>query len=221
MLKIDKIFVDGIADGTEAAALANAIVELGRALDLQVVAEGVELADQFALLREMGCDLGQGYYWAKPMPNAAAWDVLNRGRELGAIADAVDSPIREDESHSPQLEQAAASAATTDTDGESLARGPVAAPPPVGKLHGRPDSAQSTRRAPPSVEKTARRRRAQRHRWLSSRGDDGGLAPGTSADSRRRGVWPDWSTLAAVRDNQTKLAGVGNEIYTYYRPAAV
>jgi EAL domain-containing protein (putative c-di-GMP-specific phosphodiesterase class I) len=76
ILKIDKVFVDGVAQDSEASALANAIVELGRALDLQVAAEGIELSGQLDQLRDMGCDLGQGFYWARPLPTEAAGALL-------------------------------------------------------------------------------------------------------------------------------------------------
>jgi len=48
------------------------VVTLGHALHLSVVAEGVETAEEEAQLREMGCELGQGYYFAKPLPRARA-----------------------------------------------------------------------------------------------------------------------------------------------------
>lgn len=67
MIKVDKSFVDKIASGPEASALAHAIVQLGRTLRLATLAEGIEAADQLGELRESGCELGQGYYFAKPL----------------------------------------------------------------------------------------------------------------------------------------------------------
>ncbi|OLB79698.1 MAG: hypothetical protein AUI14_09295 [Actinobacteria bacterium 13_2_20CM_2_71_6] len=67
ILKIDKSFVDELGHGAKATALTRAIVHLGRTLDLSTVAEGIELAEQYGELRDGGCDLGQGYYIAKPL----------------------------------------------------------------------------------------------------------------------------------------------------------
>ena len=66
-LKIDKLFVDSIADGARASALAHAVLQLGHALDLSVVAEGVESLDQAEALRAMGCTLAQGYLFSRPV----------------------------------------------------------------------------------------------------------------------------------------------------------
>ena len=72
-LKIDKAFVDQIADGGNDAALARTIVALGDMLRLHTVAEGIERADQYEELRAAGCRLGQGYYFSRPLdPDAAA-----------------------------------------------------------------------------------------------------------------------------------------------------
>ncbi|MFN8556459.1 MAG: EAL domain-containing protein [Dehalococcoidia bacterium] len=67
MLKIDKVFVDALGSDREDAALARAMVALGRTLNLEVVAEGVERAEQAAELRALGCDFGQGYYFSRPV----------------------------------------------------------------------------------------------------------------------------------------------------------
>src|SRR5438132_3751117 len=66
ILKVDKSFIDGINEGGEDSALTAAIIELAGFLRLQPVAEGIERADQLERLLELDCDLGQGYYFAKP-----------------------------------------------------------------------------------------------------------------------------------------------------------
>jgi diguanylate cyclase (GGDEF)-like protein len=66
ILKIDRSFVNGITTDPEDATLAEAVVQLGRALHLQTVAEGIETADQQAALRLLGCEYGQGYLYARP-----------------------------------------------------------------------------------------------------------------------------------------------------------
>ena len=66
-LKIDRSLVDGVGPDAEATAVARAIVDLARTLRLTTVAEGIEGQHQADALREMGCDLGQGYLFAKPL----------------------------------------------------------------------------------------------------------------------------------------------------------
>ncbi len=75
VLKIDKRFVDGVAGGGTEAALARTIIGLAESLGLRTVAEGVERDPQQAALQGLGCELGQGYLFARPMPGAdvAAW----------------------------------------------------------------------------------------------------------------------------------------------------
>jgi diguanylate cyclase (GGDEF)-like protein len=67
-LKIDRTFVAGVCESTEGRAMVQAVVDLARALRLQVVAEGIEDADQRQALIELGCGLGQGYHLYRPMP---------------------------------------------------------------------------------------------------------------------------------------------------------
>jgi diguanylate cyclase (GGDEF)-like protein len=69
-LKIDRSFVDGLGRDGDGGAIVAAVVQLGHALGLAVTAEGVETPDQLAQLRALGCDLGQGYYFAYPQPGA-------------------------------------------------------------------------------------------------------------------------------------------------------
>ena len=67
-LKIDSSFVDGLGHDPEGAAIVSAVVHLGHALGLSVTAEGVETTGQLEELRALGCDLGQGFYFAYPQP---------------------------------------------------------------------------------------------------------------------------------------------------------
>ncbi len=67
-LKIDRSFVDGLGAETDDSIIVSGVVGLAHGLGLRVVAEGVETADQLARLFELGCDLGQGYYFARPLP---------------------------------------------------------------------------------------------------------------------------------------------------------
>jgi diguanylate cyclase (GGDEF)-like protein len=67
VLKIDKSFVDGVVADTEDAAIVGAVVRLAVGLGLECVAEGVEDAEQAAALAGLGCDVAQGYYFARPL----------------------------------------------------------------------------------------------------------------------------------------------------------
>jgi diguanylate cyclase (GGDEF)-like protein len=67
ILKIDKLFVDGLSEGAAESAFAGAIIKLAQTLQLETVAEGVEHAAQVDKLRHLGCELAQGYRFAKPL----------------------------------------------------------------------------------------------------------------------------------------------------------
>jgi EAL domain-containing protein (putative c-di-GMP-specific phosphodiesterase class I) len=67
-LKIDRSFVAGIGRDREDEAIVDMILSLARALDLRVVAEGVETIEQLEQLRQLGCGLMQGFYFGRPMP---------------------------------------------------------------------------------------------------------------------------------------------------------
>jgi diguanylate cyclase (GGDEF)-like protein len=66
-LKIDRSFIAGISAAGERPAIARAIVELGRTLGLKVVAEGIEHPDQAEWLHSLGCPLGQGFLFSRPL----------------------------------------------------------------------------------------------------------------------------------------------------------
>ncbi len=68
LLKVDRSFVDGLGRDQGDETIVSAVIGLGRAMRLEVLAEGVESADQLARLRDMGCDLAQGYHLARPVP---------------------------------------------------------------------------------------------------------------------------------------------------------
>ncbi|KAB7766482.1 putative bifunctional diguanylate cyclase/phosphodiesterase [Xanthomonas maliensis] len=70
-LKIDQSFVRSLPDNQTDRTLVPAMIALGHSLDQRVVAEGIESAQAYAQLRDWGCDEGQGYWIAKPMPAAA------------------------------------------------------------------------------------------------------------------------------------------------------
>ncbi|WP_332876759.1 EAL domain-containing protein [Massilia sp. S19_KUP03_FR1] len=81
-LKIDRAFVRDLETSSEDRAIVAAIVALSGSLQLAVVAEGVETEAQFALLREQGCQLVQGYLFSKPVDAAATQKLLERAGAL-------------------------------------------------------------------------------------------------------------------------------------------
>jgi EAL domain-containing protein (putative c-di-GMP-specific phosphodiesterase class I) len=68
LLKIDRSFTASLGDDREIPVLLRSIIKLGQTLGLQVLAEGIERADQVVRLRELGCRLGQGYHFSPPLP---------------------------------------------------------------------------------------------------------------------------------------------------------
>ena len=91
VVKIDRSFVADITYDPEDAAIVRAIIAIAHTLKLEVVAEGVETAQQLALLREWQCDTAQGYYFSQPLPSAQLTRLLQgSGRiPLDAIPDHV------------------------------------------------------------------------------------------------------------------------------------
>lgn len=67
LLKIDKSFVDGIGKSVEENDFVKAIISMGHILNFEVIAEGVEEEKQRLILKDLGCDLLQGFLWGKPM----------------------------------------------------------------------------------------------------------------------------------------------------------
>ncbi|MDH3437470.1 MAG: EAL domain-containing protein, partial [Betaproteobacteria bacterium] len=67
VLKIDRSFVEGIPSEVGNAAIVEAVIMLSNSLGIQVVAEGVETAEQVAVLSAYGCGLAQGYYFSPPV----------------------------------------------------------------------------------------------------------------------------------------------------------
>jgi diguanylate cyclase (GGDEF)-like protein/PAS domain S-box-containing protein len=92
-LKIDRSFIDALADDGD-VAIVEAIIQLAQALDINVVAEGVETAAQLTQLRELGCNRAQGFHFARPLPPEqvlpwlSAWADAEHGKcVLPAAAD--------------------------------------------------------------------------------------------------------------------------------------
>jgi diguanylate cyclase (GGDEF)-like protein/PAS domain S-box-containing protein len=79
-VKIDRSFVEELDEETD-EVVASGIVSLVRALNMKAIAEGVETAEQLARLRQMGCEMAQGYYFSEPLPSEALSVLLAGDRE--------------------------------------------------------------------------------------------------------------------------------------------
>jgi EAL domain-containing protein (putative c-di-GMP-specific phosphodiesterase class I) len=90
VLKIDKSFIDGIARGGDGAALARTIVALADTLQLRTVAEGIEDGAQHSALRALGCTLGQGFLFARPMTQGELLRCI-----AGSVSPHVQTGVRE------------------------------------------------------------------------------------------------------------------------------
>jgi EAL domain-containing protein (putative c-di-GMP-specific phosphodiesterase class I) len=76
MIKVDRSFVQGVEHDAKDAAIAANLVSLAHALGLVAIAEGIESSGQLASLRDLGCDLAQGYLFARPVPPEEIGDLL-------------------------------------------------------------------------------------------------------------------------------------------------
>ncbi len=85
-LKIDRTFVRDLPRDRGDSAIVSAVIALGHAMGLAVVAEGVETAEQAAYVARLGCDEMQGYFFAKPMPPAALEHVLRAWSGVGHVS---------------------------------------------------------------------------------------------------------------------------------------
>ena len=91
ILKIDRSFVAGISEQDGLPAILRGVLDLGRTLGLDIVAEGIEQADQLARLQEGRCRFGQGYLFARPLPSPAVAELLARTDTLGPADAPVDA----------------------------------------------------------------------------------------------------------------------------------
>ncbi len=81
-LKIDQSFVRDVTTDADDASLVKAIIAMGHALQLNVIAEGVETPEQLAFLRQHGCDGMQGYSFSRPLPAEEIARLLQSGKKL-------------------------------------------------------------------------------------------------------------------------------------------
>lgn len=83
-IKVDRSFVSGPNVGKKSEAIIRAVAEMGATLEMDIVAEGLETVEQVSAVREAGCNLGQGYYFSRAVPDYLALMLLARERDLDA-----------------------------------------------------------------------------------------------------------------------------------------
>jgi EAL domain-containing protein (putative c-di-GMP-specific phosphodiesterase class I) len=82
VLKIDRSFITDVTTNPADAAITGAIIDMAHSMDVRVVAEGVETAEQLDFLRQRGCDEIQGYYFARPLPPVEITELLLKRTSL-------------------------------------------------------------------------------------------------------------------------------------------
>jgi diguanylate cyclase (GGDEF)-like protein len=85
-IKVDRSFVSKLADHDEDASIVRSIIDLAHALGMQAVAEGVETAEVWTQLQDLGCDTAQGWFVSRPMPAEAATEWLHQHADPAALA---------------------------------------------------------------------------------------------------------------------------------------
>jgi len=83
-LKIDRSFIDGLGSDAQDTAIVHAVVAFAKTLGLPVTGEGIETAEQLEQLRALGCDHGQGYYFAKPLQHGSVEPFLDAHQSSAA-----------------------------------------------------------------------------------------------------------------------------------------
>jgi len=95
-VKIDRLFVSDMCRSNDSRIIVKAIIELAHGLGLTATAEGVETAEQLALLRELGCDTAQGFLIAQPLVpgELVGWNSRHRRRWKMLVSPPADPQLR-------------------------------------------------------------------------------------------------------------------------------
>jgi EAL domain-containing protein (putative c-di-GMP-specific phosphodiesterase class I) len=83
IVKMDRSFVQELGTGSADDALVRSVVELGDALNMQIVAEGIEEIGQLDSLRDLHCAIGQGYYFSEPVSGESIAAILRAPQQAG------------------------------------------------------------------------------------------------------------------------------------------
>ncbi len=100
-LKVDRSFVDDLGSNSRSTAITTAIVRMAQALSIEVIAEGVENETQLKLVRDLGCDLAQGFYFHRPLQAAQISALLDEAQTERALRPGAAEPTRTGEDRSP------------------------------------------------------------------------------------------------------------------------
>ncbi len=87
-LKIDRSFIARLREGDKARAIVAAIIQMANSLEIDTVAEGIERRQQATQLAQLGCTLGQGFYWKRPLSEASLLQYLRQQQEVPTAATA-------------------------------------------------------------------------------------------------------------------------------------
>ncbi|MEK6277098.1 MAG: EAL domain-containing protein [Actinomycetota bacterium] len=141
ILKIDRSFVEGLGTEKERTAIVEAVIAMGRALEMTTVAEGVENADQLAELQRLGCEYAQGFYFSRPLAMTEMTQLLLRAASRPPYRVQSASPPESEPSPAPTAEpghddsELSRQAGPDPASGPGLPPGPQAPPvsgPPPG-----------------------------------------------------------------------------------------
>jgi EAL domain-containing protein (putative c-di-GMP-specific phosphodiesterase class I) len=86
VLKIDRAFVGGLAEGGHDSAIVQTVVSLAKALGLHTTAEGIEERSQWTMLEKLGCDQGQGFVFSRPLKPVDVEDLLTTPASASRLA---------------------------------------------------------------------------------------------------------------------------------------
>ncbi len=92
-LKIDRSFLSQLAENPEGETLIRTLVQLGKALSIETLAEGIERPQELSMLQEEQCDSGQGYLFARPLEVEAAGEFLRDWRADSVLVVEASAPI--------------------------------------------------------------------------------------------------------------------------------
>ncbi len=82
VLKIDRVFLTESGNNIRANNIIAYVIQMARSLGMETICEGIETEEQISLLRNLGCDMAQGYYYAKPMPAEAFEEILQNRHQV-------------------------------------------------------------------------------------------------------------------------------------------
>jgi EAL domain-containing protein (putative c-di-GMP-specific phosphodiesterase class I) len=92
-LKVDRSFIEGIGDSGVNTSIVRNIVQLAQSLGMTVVAEGIETAPDERMVRDLGCDFGQGFFFARPQPRDACVEFIRTWKRRGVGTAGSGAPV--------------------------------------------------------------------------------------------------------------------------------